>query len=331
MYSRSLDLDLLSDNMTTDSFPEIDAEQVAEDLHTILDMVRWSVSCFNQAELFYGHGTDNPWDEAVSLVLQLLHLHQDLTLQTGDQLFHSRLIKAEKLKIIEIVKRRVEERIPVPYLTNQAWFCDLPFFVDERVLIPRSPIAELIQNHFEDWIGESEPQHILDLCTGGGCIAIALAYAFEEAQVDAVDISQDALDVAEINITEHELNHRVYPINSDLMGELKGQQYDLIVSNPPYVDEEDMHDLPEEFLHEPELALAAGTDGLDLVDNILRQAPSHLTDNGWLFVEVGNSEVHMYTRYPELPIQWVEFENGGHGVFAISKNELVEYWRSVDH
>jgi ribosomal protein L3 glutamine methyltransferase len=146
-----------------------------------------------------------------------------------------------------------------------------------------------------------------------------------------VDISQDALDVAELNINEHELSHRVYPIHSDLMGALQGQQYDLIVSNPPYVDAEDMGDLPEEFHHEPELALAAGKDGLDLVDNILRQAPGHLTDNGWLFVEVGNSEVHMYTRYPELPIQWVEFENGGHGVFAISKNDLVEYWRSVDH
>mgnify|MGYP000255567716 FL=1 len=196
MYSRSADLDLLSDKMTTDTFSEIDAEQIAEDLHTILDMVRWSVSRFNQAELFYGHGTDNPWDEAVSLVLQLLHLNQDLTIQTGDQLFHSRLTKTEKLNIIKIVKRRVEERIPVPYLTNQAWFCDLPFFVDERVLIPRSPIAELIQNHFEEWLGENEPEHILDLCTGGGCIAIALAYAFEEAQVDAVDISHAAFDVA---------------------------------------------------------------------------------------------------------------------------------------
>jgi ribosomal protein L3 glutamine methyltransferase len=152
----------------------------------------------------------NPWDEAVSLVLQLLHLNQDLTIQTGDQLFHSRLTKTEKLNIIKIVKRRVEERIPVPYLTNQAWFCDLPFFVDERVLIPRSPIAELIQNHFEEWLGENEPEHILDLCTGGGCIAIALAYAFEEAQVDAVDISQDALDVADLNMQRYSRRPRVY-------------------------------------------------------------------------------------------------------------------------
>lgn len=317
--------------MTKNTDLEINTDQLVEDLHTILDMVRWSVSQFNQAGLFYGHGTDNPWDEAVSLILQLLHLPQELPLQTGDQVFHSRLTRDEKSNIIAIVRRRVDERIPVPYLTNQAWFCDLPFFVDERVLIPRSPIAELIQNHFEDWLGDSEPLNILDLCTGGGCIAIALAYEFEEAQVDAVDISADALAVAELNITEHELNHRVFPIYSDLMDALQGQKYDLIVSNPPYVDAEDMDDLPEEFHHEPELALAAGEDGLDLVDNILRQAPNHLTENGWLFVEVGNSEVHMYTRYPELPIQWIEFENGGHGVFAINKNDLVEYWRSVDH
>ncbi|MGS2720517.1 50S ribosomal protein L3 N(5)-glutamine methyltransferase [Paraglaciecola aestuariivivens] len=304
---------------------------LTSDLKTMLDLVRWSVSQFNQAGLFYGHGTDNPWDEAVCLILQLLDLPQDLPLQTGDQLFFSRLTEAEKITIIEVVKRRVEERIPVPYLTNQAWFCDLPFYVDERVLIPRSPIAELIQDNFSDWLGEHQPAHILDLCTGGGCIAIALAYAFENAQVDAVDISAEALEVAELNITEHGLNHRVFPIYSDLMEALQGQTYDLIVSNPPYVDAEDMDDLPDEFHHEPELALAAGTDGLDLVDNILRQAPHHLTDKGWLFVEVGNSEVHMQARYPELPIQWVEFENGGHGVFAISKNDLVEYWRSVDH
>lgn len=308
-----------------------DPEQIVEDLHTMLDMVRWSVSCFNQADIYYGHGTDNPWDEAVSLVLQLLHLPQDLPQQTGDQLFASRLTKAERLVIVEMVQRRINERIPVPYLTHQAWFCGLPFYVDERVLIPRSPFAELIQDEFAAWIGEGDPEHILDLCTGGGCIAIALAYAFENAQVDAVDISYDALEVADMNITEHNLNHRVFPIHSDLMGALHGQRYDLIISNPPYVDAEDMGDLPEEFHHEPELALTAGQDGLDLVDNILRQAPNHLTDNGWLFVEVGNSEVHMHARYPELPIQWIEFENGGHGVFAISKNDLVEYWRSVDH
>ncbi len=307
------------------------SEQIVEHLHSLLDMVRWSVSAFNEAGLFYGHGTDNPWDEAVSLVLQVLHLPQDLPQRTGDQLFHSRLTPAEKLAIVELVNRRTEERIPLPYLTNQAWFCGLPFYVDERVLIPRSPFAELITDQFEPWLEGAQPTSILDLCTGGGCIAIALAHAFEEAEVDAVDISPDALQVADLNIQEHGLSHRVFPIQSDLMGSLTGQQYDLIVSNPPYVDAEDMDSLPEEFEHEPELALAAGHDGLELVDNILRQAPSHLTDNGWLFVEVGNSEVHMHGRYPDLPIQWIQFENGGHGVFAISKNELVEYYKAVDH
>ncbi len=306
-------------------------DHIIDDLHTMLDMVRWSVSCFNQAGLYYGHGTDNPWDEAVSLVLQLLHLPQDLPSQTGDAIFNSRLTRTERLNIVLMVQRRVKERLPVPYLTNQAWFCGLPFYVDERVLIPRSPFAELIQDKFSHWLEDVEPQHILDLCTGGGCIAIALAYAFEQAQVDAVDISSDALAVADLNIQEHELTHRVFPIQSDLMTALTGQQYDLIVSNPPYVDAEDMDDLPEEFHHEPELALAAGHDGLDLVDTIMREAPNHLTDKGWLFVEVGNSEVHMHARYPDLPIQWIKFENGGHGVFAISKNELVEYYRSVDH
>jgi ribosomal protein L3 glutamine methyltransferase len=308
----------------------LNLESSAQSLHTMLDYVRWSVSRFNQAGLYFGHGTDNPWDEAVSLVLQVLHLPQNLPLQTGDQLFHSRLTLLEKQELFHLIQRRVEERIPVAYLTNQAWFCELPFFVDERVLIPRSPIGELIQNRFDAWLS-FEPMSILDLCTGGGCIAVALAYAFENAQIDAVDISSEALDVAEININEHGLSERVFPIQSDLMTALVGQQYDLIVCNPPYVDAEDMDDLPAEFHHEPELALAAGVDGLDLVDDILRQAPEHLTEGGWLFVEVGNSEVHMPIKYPDLPITWVEFERGGSGVFAISKHDLVEYWRAVQH
>jgi len=305
----------------------IDLQEVTSELQSILDMVRWSVSRFNEAGLFYGHGTDNAWDEAVSLVLQLLHLPQDMVQQTGEQIFHSRLTQSEKSLIVKMVERRVNERIPAAYLTNQAWFCGLPFYVDERVLVPRSPYAELITKHFTDWLSD-EPKNILDLCTGGGCIAIALAYAFEQALVDAVDISPDALEVAEMNIAEHDLSERVFPIQSDLMSALQGQQYDLIVSNPPYVDQEDMDDLPDEFRHEPELGLAAGLDGLDLVDSILQQAPQHLSDNGWLFVEVGNSQVHMNERYPGLPLTWVDFEQGGHGVFVINKAALLEYWQS---
>lgn len=305
----------------------IDLQETVSELQSILDMVRWSVSRFNEAGLFYGHGTDNAWDEAVSLVLQLLHLPQDMVQQTGEQIFHSRLTQSEKNLIVTMIERRVNERIPAAYLTNQAWFCGLPFYVDERVLVPRSPYAELINKHFADWLND-EPKNILDLCTGGGCIAIALAYAFDQALVDAVDISPDALEVAEMNIAEHELSERVFPIQSDLMSALQGQQYDLIVSNPPYVDQEDMDDLPDEFHHEPQLGLAAGLDGLDLVDSILQQAPQHLSDNGWLFVEVGNSQVHMNERYPGLPLKWVDFEEGGQGVFAINKAALLEYWHT---
>ncbi|MEW9798176.1 50S ribosomal protein L3 N(5)-glutamine methyltransferase [Alteromonas sp. CYL-A6] len=300
-------------------------QEAIDDLHTMLDMTRWATSRFNDAALYFGHGTDNAWDEAVSLVLQALHLPQDMPVQTGDQLFASRLTHSEREKIAELVLKRVQTRMPLPYITHQAWFCDLPFYVDERVLIPRSPFAELIKKRFTPHLSNA-PQHVLDMCTGGGCIAIALAYAFDEAQVDAVDISQDALDVAEMNIQEHQLSHRVYPIASDLFSGLAGQQYDLIVSNPPYVDAQDMADLPDEYHHEPELALAAGEDGLDLVEQILREAPAHLTDQGWLFVEVGNSEVHMQHRFPGLELDWLEFENGGHGIFAVSKSALQSYF-----
>jgi ribosomal protein L3 glutamine methyltransferase len=255
-------------------------EEAIDDLHTLLDMTRWATSRFNDAELYFGHGTDNAWDEATSLVLQALHLPHPILSSVGEHILSSRLTKSEREKIAELVLKRVQTRMPLPYMTNEAWFCGMPFYVDERVLIPRSPFAELIQNHFSPFV-ENEPSNILDMCTGGACIAIALAHAYPEAQVDAVDISSDALEVADINIQEHGLSHRVYPIQSDLFTSLEGQKYDLIISNPPYVDAQDMADLPEEYHHEPELALAAGEDGLDLVDTMLRQAPSYLNDGGW--------------------------------------------------
>ena len=203
----------------------------------------------------------------------------------------------------------------------------MPFYVDERVLIPRSPFAELIHNRFSPWLAEPESvNRILDLCTGSGCIAIALAQTFAEAQVDAVDISYEALEVADINITDYQLSDRVLPIQSDVFSGVPGQKYDLIVANPPYVDAEDMADLPREFHHEPELGLASGHDGLDVTRTILSEAADHLTDNGLLFVEVGNSMVHMDALYPNAPFEWVEFEQGGFGVFVISKKQLVEYF-----
>lgn len=297
------------------------AEQVVQDMRTIQDMIRWSMSRFNDAGIYLGHGTDNTWDEAVALVLHSLHLPPDI----DPNICNARLTNSEKEKIVELVMKRVQQRIPVPYLTNRAWFAGLEFYVDERVLIPRSPFAELIHDAFQPWIGDTRPQRILDLCTGSGCMAIAAAYAFPEAEVDAVDLSEDALAVADMNIHHHGLSHQVIPIRSDLFTELEGQRYDVIMTNPPYVDAEDMADLPDEFTHEPEMALAAGEDGLDLVETILHRAPAHLAEGGWLFCEVGNSLVHMQTRFPDVPFVWLEFANGGDGVFAISREDLVKY------
>jgi ribosomal protein L3 glutamine methyltransferase len=298
-----------------------------DSLTSLLDWVRFCASRMNEADVFFGHGTDNAWDEAIVLVLYCVALPPDMAQKTSDALFSAQLTKVEKQRIFAMLTQRITSNEPLPYLTNQAWFAGYPFYVDHRVLIPRSPFAELIHDNFADWLTQP-PQLIMDLCTGGGCIAIALAHAFEHAQVDALDISEDALDVARINIAEHGLEERVFAVSSDVFSGVIGQQYDLIVSNPPYVDAEDMGDLPQEFLHEPALALAAGHDGLDIVETILQQAPNHLTDNGWLFVEVGNSSVHMPYRFPGLAVQWIDFELGGQGVFAVAKQTLVDYWQA---
>ena len=298
-------------------------DQAISDLNSILDLVRWSVSRFNDADLYFGHGTDNAWDEAVTLVMHALHLPPDLAQSTGDALFTAKLTRSERQKIAELVLQRVQTRLPLPYLTHQAWFCGYPFYVDERVLIPRSPFAELIQQGFAPYV--ESPSTIMDLCTGGGCIAIAMAHAFPDAEVDALDISTDALDVAQMNIQEHGLEGRVVAIESDVFSGVPQRTYDLIVSNPPYVDAEDMDDLPAEFQHEPELALASGEDGLELVERIIQQAPEYLSETGWLFVEVGNSMVHFAQRFPGLEVEWLTFEHGGDGVFAVSKQALVTY------
>jgi ribosomal protein L3 glutamine methyltransferase len=297
---------------------KIFVEEAISELHTLQDMIRWTVSRFNAAKLFYGHGTDNAWDEAVQLILPTLYLPIDVP----PHVLNSRLTTSEREKLIELVVRRINERTPVAYLTNKAWFCGLAFFVDERVLVPRSPIGELIQAEFQPWLIE-EPSRILDLCTGSGCIAIACAYAFPEAEVDAIDISLDALNVAEQNIQDHGLEQQVFPIQSDGFRSLPKEQYNLIVTNPPYVDEEDMNRLPEEFEHEPALGLAAGTDGLDLVRRILANAPNYLTEKGILVCEVGNSMIHMIDQYPDIPFTWLEFENGGHGVFMMTREQLL--------
>lgn len=297
---------------------KIFVEEAVSELHTLQDMIRWTVSRFNAAQLFYGHGTDNAWDEAVQLILPTLYLPIDLP----PHVLNSRLTGSERLRVVERVVKRINERTPVAYLTNKAWFCGLEFFVDERVLVPRSPIGELIQAEFAPWLVE-EPTRIMDLCTGSGCIAIACAYAFPDAEVDAIDISVDALQVAEQNIQDHGLEQQVFPIRSDLFRDLPQEQYQIIVTNPPYVDQEDMNSLPDEFKHEPELGLAAGTDGLKLVRRILANAPRYLTEQGILVCEVGNSMVHLMDQYPDIPFTWLEFENGGHGVFLLTREQLV--------
>lgn len=295
-------------------------EEAVNELHTIQDMLRWTVSRFNYANLYYGHGTDNAWDEAIQLIFPSLCL----PLEIGQDIKEARLTRSEREMLVELVIRRVKDKTPVAYLTNKSWFAGLEFFVDERVLVPRSPIAELIEQQFQPWL-LSEPTRILDLCTGSGCIAIACSYAFPQAEVDAVDISRDALDVAEINIQNHGLEQQVFPIESDGFKGLEGQRYDLIVSNPPYVDAVDMDHLPDEYRHEPELGLASGNDGLDLTRQILAQAPEHLTEQGVLIVEVGNSQVHLEAQFPTVPFTWLEFSHGGHGVFAITREQLVAH------
>ena len=298
---------------------KIFVDEAVSELHTLQDMLRWTVSRFNAAGLFYGHGTDNAWDEAVQLVLPTVYLPLDVP----PEVRNSRLTSSERHRIVERVMCRINDRTPVSYLTNVAYFCGMEFFVDERVLVPRSPIGELIENRFEPFL-QQEPTRIMDLCTGSGCIGIACAHMFPEAEVDIVDISTDALAVAEQNITDHGLEQQVIPLRSDLLRDIPKDKYDLIVTNPPYVDQEDMDSLPEEFRHEPELGLAAGSDGLKLVRRILANAPDYLKDDGILICEVGNSMIHMEEQYPHIPFMWLEFANGGHGVFMLTREQLVD-------
>ncbi len=293
----------------------------AEQLRTIRDCIRWGVSRFNQANLFYGHGMASALDEAVYLSLFALHLPHDFL----TDYFDSRLTLEERLAVLQLLQRRVDEHKPAAYLTHEAWFCGLKFYVNDQVLVPRSPIAELIQQGFEPWVEAEQVEYVLDLCTGSGCIAIACAYAFEYADVDAVDISPAAIEVAQRNVEDHQLQARVNIIQSDLFSQLADTRYDVIVSNPPYVDAEDMASLPDEYLHEPELGLAAGDDGLDLVVPMLQQARQFLNDQGILIVEVGNSWLALQDKYPQIPFYWLEFEHGGEGVFLLTAKQLDEF------
>ncbi|OZT72763.1 50S ribosomal protein L3 N(5)-glutamine methyltransferase [Vreelandella boliviensis] len=287
-------------------------------LFTLRDYLRWVSSEFYLAGLHYGHGTDSAWDEAVALCLGALHLPWNI----DPSVLEARLLPVERQRIIALARKRITTRRPLPYLLGESFFAGHPFSVDERVLIPRSPIAELIEDGFAAWFPEEPPASVLDLCTGSGCIGIATALYLPTCEVALADISQDALAVARQNITRHDVGDRVRAVESDVFGGLEGRRFDLIVSNPPYVDARDLATMPAEFRHEPSLALGAGSDGLDIVRRILREAREHLTDEGWLIVEVGNSDRHVEAAFPDVPFLWLEFERGGQGVFALSAAEL---------
>ena len=293
-----------------------------EELATILDFLRFSVSCAIKSNLYYGHGTDNATDDMHSLILRSLSLPYEVDLNW----LNARLTTSEKKYLCQQLEKRINQRVPVPYLIKEAYFCDLPFYVDERVLIPRSPIAELIQNEFSPWISASNVHRILDLCTGSGCIAIACCYAFPEAQVDAADISSEALTVAAINREQLGVEEQLTLIESDCFTKVPQVDYDLIVSNPPYVSKEEMQTLPDEFRHEPVLALETGNHGLTVVETILKNARFYLSEQGILVVEVGNSEEALCEAYSHVPFTWLEMSHGGKGVFLLTKQQLDEYF-----
>jgi ribosomal protein L3 glutamine methyltransferase len=291
---------------------------IASELHTIRDMVRWGMSQFNKAGLCFAHGMPGALDESVYLCLSTLHLPPDL----GDDYFDCRLTHEEKRAVLENYRVRLKKRKPAAYITHEAWFAGLSFYVDERVLIPRSPIAELIQQQFSPWIDADRVERVLDLCTGSGCIAIACAYAFDQAEIVASDISDDALEVAAINRDNHGLERRLQLIESDLFSDVPRQSFDIIVSNPPYVSEREMTELEREFSYEPGKGLAAGETGMDIVVPILQQAGRYLSDHGILVVEVGYSMPALVELLPEVPFTWLEFAHGGEGVFLLTAEQV---------
>lgn len=291
---------------------------IASELHTIRDLVRWGMSQFNKAGLCFAHGMPNALDEAVYLCLSTLHLPPDLS----EDYFDCRLTHDEKRCVLENYRERLNKRKPAAYITHEAWFAGLSFYVDERVLIPRSPIAELIQQQFYPWIDADRVEHVLDLCTGSGCIAIACAYAFDQAEVVASDISADALDVAAVNRSNHGLEQRLQLVESDLFNNIPQQSFDIIVSNPPYVSEREMAELEREFSYEPGSGLTAGETGMDIVVPMLQQAGRYLSDGGILVVEVGYSMQALIDLLPEVPFTWLEFAHGGEGVFLLTAEQV---------
>ena len=294
-------------------------KQAQNELCTLRDLMRFSVSRFTEADLFFGHGTDNAWDEAAYLLLHTLHLPLDRL----EPFMDARLTSDERTTALELIERRITERLPAAYLTNEAWLGDYCFYVDQRVIVPRSHIAELLQEQLSPWVDDPWAIHnVLDLCTGSGCLAILAALAFPESKVDAVDLSSDALAVAKRNIDDYGLEARLKLIQSDAFAGVQGKKYDVIISNPPYVNAESMDALPEEYRREPELALASGKDGLDFTRTILKEAVGYLNPNGLLIVEIGHNRDALEMAFPELAFTWLDTNAGDNYVFMLRREDL---------
>jgi ribosomal protein L3 glutamine methyltransferase len=301
--------------------PAFLTDSVTHELATIVDFIRYAASRFSEAGLTFGHSHDNPIDEATHLVLASLHLPPDISPVYGA----GRMTMAEREKVLALIERRVVERLPVAYLVGSTWFAGLKFKSDARALVPRSPIAELIENGFTPWLDGRHVERALDLCTGSGCIGIAMAEYNPDWQVDIVDISDDALALAGENILFQHVEGRVHALKSDLFDGVANERYDLIVSNPPYVTDDEYAAMPAEYSHEPVLGLTSGHDGLDITFRILDEAADHLTDDGLLIVEVGDSEHALGALLPQVPFVWLEFKVGQMGIFALERRDLVEH------
>lgn len=290
----------------------------ANRLTTIRDLLRFAVSQFEAAQLFYGHGTDNAFDEATYLIFATLHLPLD----NLSPFLDATLLPEEIAAVLKILHTRITTRQPAAYLTNEAWLHHYRFYVDQRVIVPRSFIAELLLTQFEPWINPEEITQALDLCTGSGCLAIMMADIFPEAHIDAIDLSEDALSVAKQNVNMYGFDSRVNLIHSNLFEKIEGCTYDLIISNPPYVDAVSVEKLPPEYLCEPEMALGSGVDGLDITRQILNQACHFLNPNGVLIVEIGHNQEGLEAAYPTLPFTWLPTQSGEHFVFMLTREEL---------
>ena len=295
-------------------------DSAQQELHTLRDLLRFAVSQFNAAKLSFGHGSDNAWDEAVYLLLHTLHLPLD----TLDPFLDARVLPEERARFLTLVERRKTEHVPAAYLTGEAWLQGQRFVVDPRVIIPRSPIAELLADDLAPWVAEPENiDFVLDLCTGSGCLAVLAAMAFPNAQVDAVDLSEHALEVAEQNIVQFSLDGRITTHQSDLFDQLPACEYDLIVCNPPYVNNHAMEALPPEYRHEPTMALAGGEDGMDVVRRILKDAPRFMSPEGLLVIEIGNEYENFLAAFPDLDPVWLSTENAEDQILLLTREQLA--------